>query len=79
MKIMTIIGVVLIVLGAIGLIYGGISYTSSRNAVSMGDMHLQVNETRNIPFSPIAGAAALVVGVILVVFDRRGQSRGRAA
>ncbi len=79
MRIMTIIGIILIVLGMIGLIYGGITYTSSRNAISMGDMHLQVNETRHIPFSPIAGAVAVIAGVILIVFDRRGQSRGGAA
>jgi drug/metabolite transporter (DMT)-like permease len=79
MKVMTIIGVILIVLGVVGLIYGGISYTSSRNAISMGDMHLQVNETKHIPFSPIAGALAVLAGVILIVFDRRRQSHGRAA
>jgi hypothetical protein len=45
----------------------------------MGDMHVQVNETRHIPLSPIAGALAVLAGVILIVFDRRGQSRGKAA
>lgn len=78
MRIMTIIGIILIALGVIGLIYGGITYTSSSNAITMGDMHLQVDETRHIPFSPIAGALAVLVGVILIVFDRRRQSRGRA-
>lgn len=76
MKTMTIIGIILIVLGTIGLIYGGITYTSNRNTINMGDMHLQVNETRHIPFSPIAGGVAVLAGVILIVFDRRGQSRG---
>lgn len=79
MKMMTIIGIILIALGVIGLIYGGISYTSSRNAINMGDMHVQVNETRQIPFSPIAGALAVLAGVIMIVLDRRGQARGKAS
>ncbi|MFH2049090.1 MAG: DUF3185 domain-containing protein [bacterium] len=79
MKIMTIIGIILIALGVIGLIYGGISYTSSRNAINVGDMHVQIDETRQIPFSPIAGALAVLAGVILIVFDRRGQTRSKAA
>jgi hypothetical protein len=79
MKTMTIIGIILIALGVIGLIYGGITYTTGRNTVNMGDMHLQVNETRHIPFSPIAEALAIVAGVVLIVFDRRGHASGRAA
>jgi len=73
---MTIIGIVLIALGTIGLIYGGITYTSSRNAISIGDMQVQVDETRHIPLSPIAGAVAVLAGVVMIVFDRRGTTRG---
>ncbi|MBU0984456.1 MAG: DUF3185 domain-containing protein [candidate division Zixibacteria bacterium] len=76
MRIMTIIGIVLIALGTIGLIYGGITYTSSRNAISIGDMQVQVDETRHIPLSPIAGAVAVLAGVVMIVFDRRGTTRG---
>lgn len=77
MKIMTIIGVILIVLGAIGLIYGGISYTSNKNVMDVGPMHVEVQERNRIPLSPIAGAAALIAGVVLVVVDRR-SSKGSA-
>lgn len=76
MRIMTMVGIILIALGVIGLIYGGISYTSSRNAINMGDIHLQVDETRHIPLSPIAGAVAVLVGVAMIVFDRRRKIHG---
>jgi len=75
-NVMTIIGIILIVLGTVGLIYGGISYTSSRNVVDLGAMHVQVNESRQIPLSPIAGAAAIAVGVILIIVGRRRQPSG---
>jgi len=71
MKIVTIIGIILIVIGAAGLIWGGINYTSGRNTVDMGGMHLEVDQTRHIPFSPIGGALALVGGIILILVGRR--------
>lgn len=76
MNVTTIIGIILIVLGAVGLIYGGISYTSSRNVIDMGSMHVQVNESRQIPLSPIAGAAAIAIGVILIIVGRRRHPSG---
>lgn len=71
MNIITIIGIILIVLGVVGLIYGGITYTSSRNVVDMGPMHVQVNESKQIPLSPIVGAVAVAIGVILILVGRR--------
>ena len=79
MNIMTIIGIILVVLGVVGLIYGGITYTSSKNVVDVGSMHVQVDQTRQIPLSPIAGAAAVAVGVILIIVGRRRPARGGAA
>jgi len=75
MKTMTLIGIILIVLGVVGLIYGGITYTSSKNVVEVGSMRVSVDEKRQIPLSPIAGAVAVAAGVVLIVVGRR-QSRG---
>ena len=78
MKIMTIIGIVLIMLGVVGLIYGGISYTTSKNVVDMGSVHLQVDQKKEIPLSPIAGAAAVAIGTILIIVGRRRHASGSA-
>ena len=51
MNLMTIIGIILIALGVVGLIYGGITYTSSESVVDMGSMHLQVDQERHIPLT----------------------------
>jgi len=74
----TVIGIVLIALGAVGLIYGGITYTTSSNVLDMGGMHVQVDEKKQVPLSPIAGAVAVVAGVILVVVGRRKHGGGSA-
>ena len=76
MNIMTIIGIVLIVLGVVGLIYGGITYTSSKDVVDMGPMHVQVDQKHEIPLSPIAGAVAVAAGAILLFVGRRRPAGG---
>jgi len=76
MNLMTIIGIILIALGVVGLIYGGITYTSSRNVVDMGSVHLQVDQKKQIPLSPIAGATAVAIGVVLIILGRRRRASG---
>jgi hypothetical protein len=76
MNLMTIIGIILIALGVVGLIYGGITYTSSRNVIDMGSVHLQVDQKKQIPLSPIAGAAAVAIGVVLIILGRRRRASG---
>ncbi len=76
MNIITVIGIILVVVGAVGLIWGGVNYTSSRNAVDMGGMRVEVNETKHIPLSPIAGGVALIAGIVLIAVGRRQPSGG---
>jgi hypothetical protein len=78
MNIITIVGIILIALGVVGLIYGGITYTYRKDAVDMGPMHVQIDQKRDIPLSPIAGAAAVAVGVILMLVGRRRHATGSA-
>jgi len=78
MNTLTLIGIILIVLGAVGLIYGGITYTSRKDVVDIGALKIQVDQKENIPLSPIFGAAAVAVGVVLVIVGRRRPDRGGA-
>ena len=78
MNTLTLIGIILIVLGAVGLIYGGINYTSSKNVVDLGAVHIQVDQKESIPLPPILGAAAVAVGIALVIVGRRWTPRGGA-
>jgi hypothetical protein len=79
MNTLTLIGIILIVLGTVGLIYGGITYTSKKNVVDIGDLKIQVDQKEHIPLSPIFGAAAVAVGVVLVIVGRRRTPLGRTA
>jgi hypothetical protein len=60
-------GVVLIVLGLIGLIWGGFSYTTRKKVVDIGPIHATRDQTHNVPLPPIIGALALVGGIVLLV------------
>ena len=60
---MRIAGIILIILGVVGLIYGGITYTRRRDTVSIGPITATVNQRETLPISPIAGAVALVAGI----------------
>lgn len=62
-----IVAIALIVLGIIGLAYGGITYTKSTHETKIGPLEFSVKdkETVNIPIW--AGVAAVVVGGALLV------------
>ena len=76
MKSITLIGIILIVLGAIGLIYGGITYTSKKDVVDFGSVKIQTESKRQIPLSPILGGTAVVIGIVLVVVGQRRTHSG---
>jgi hypothetical protein len=60
-------GMVLIVLGLVGLIWGGFSYTTRKKVVDIGPIHATRDQTHTVPLPPIIGALALVGGVVLLV------------
>jgi len=67
---MRALAAVLIVLGIIGLAYGGISYTKHRKVLDVGPIEAHVDEKKTVPLPPIAGAVAVVAGVALLATRR---------
>ena len=68
---MRILGIVLVVLGVIGLAYGGITYTRRRETVSLGPISASVKERETVPISPLLSGIVLAAGVGLLVASRR--------
>jgi drug/metabolite transporter (DMT)-like permease len=64
------IGIVLIVLGLCGLAWGGFTYTTQEKVIDLGPIHATAEKTHNIPVPPIAGALALVGGLVLLTTGR---------
>ena len=65
-----ILGIILIVIGIAGLAWGGFSYTTREKVVDIGPIHASRDKNHSVPFSPIAGAIALIGGVALVVVGK---------
>ena len=63
------IGAVLILVGGLVIALGGVSYVRDRQEVQRGPIELAAEDRGCIP--PLAGAAVLGVGVVLVVVGRR--------
>ncbi|MGH9531309.1 MAG: DUF3185 domain-containing protein [Terriglobales bacterium] len=73
MKPIVLIGVVLLLLGAIGLITGGITYKTERESVDFGPIQATVKEEKKIPIPPIVGGLVMAAGAALVVMGRKSQ------
>jgi hypothetical protein len=60
------LGIVLIVAGGLGLLYGGFTYTKDTHEAKVGPIELSIKdkETVNVPIW--AGVGAIAAGVILL-------------
>jgi hypothetical protein len=65
--------IILIVAGAIGLAYGGFSYTSSSQEIGIGSLSVTVDEKRTVPVPVWAGLAAVLLGAGLLVVPAKGS------
>ena len=67
MKTASIVGILLIVIGAIALAYQGITYTTHKKVLDIGPIEATKEEHKTIPLPPIVGAVALIGGVALLL------------
>lgn len=74
MKPITLIGIVLLVLGALALAYQGISYTHQEKVLDIGPIHATAEKHERIPLPPIVGGLGLVGGVVLLVVGARKKA-----
>ncbi len=73
MNLIKMVAIVLMVAGALGLIYGGFSYTKDTTAVKLGPLELSVKEKEQVNIPLWAGIAAIAAGgFLLLTAGRRG-------
>jgi hypothetical protein len=73
MKVGTLVGLILVVLGLIGVAYGGITYSRQREVVHVGPLQVTAREQHRIPISPIVGGIAILAGAALIVAVKRAS------
>jgi hypothetical protein len=74
MKPITVIGIALLVLGALALAYQGINYTRTEKVLDIGPIHATAERHERIPLPPIIGGLALVGGIALLVMGARQKA-----
>jgi hypothetical protein len=73
MKSPSLLGILLVVLGALALAYQGITYTHREKVFDLGPVHATKDTQENVPLPPILGGVALVGGVVLLIIGARQQ------
>ena len=73
MRPLAMLGIVLIVLGAVALAYQGITYTTSEKVVDLGPLKVEAKKEKTIPLPPVLGGVAIVVGLVLLIASSRGR------
>jgi hypothetical protein len=74
MKPVTLVGILLVILGALALAYPGISYTRQEKILDVGPIHATAETQKRIPLPPILGGLMLVGGVGLLVLGARQKA-----
>jgi hypothetical protein len=62
-----IIGILLIVVGALGLGYGSFSFTKDTHTARIGSIQLSVKEKETVNVPVWAGIAAILVGGVMLL------------
>lgn len=71
MKPLSMIGALLVVAGVVALAIGRFSYTTEEKVLEVGPLVATADEEHTIHIPDIAGIAAIIAGIALVVIGRR--------
>ena len=67
MSVAKIIGVLLIAAGAMGLLYGGFSYTKESHTAKLGPLAITVQDRETVMIPVVASVGSIVLGVFLLL------------
>jgi len=65
-----LIGIALIVAGALALAYGGFTYTRATHTADLGPIQLEMKERESVNVPIWAGIGLIVIGGVLVLIRR---------
>lgn len=66
-----LIAIIIIVAGALGLLYGSFSFTKATHDVKLGPIEFSVKEKETVNVPMWAGIGAIVVGGLLLGFSSK--------
>jgi len=72
MEIQKILAILLIIAGALGLAYGGFSYTKDTHTADVGALHMSLDEHQHVNIPVSLGVGLIIVGGVLLLVGRKG-------
>jgi hypothetical protein len=66
MKPSTVIGIILVVVGVIGFLTGGLTFTHQKKDIDMGPIQVSHEQKKTVLIPPAISAVCLVAGIGLV-------------
>jgi hypothetical protein len=75
---MRTIGILLMIIGAAGLIWGGISYVTDKDTVDLGSTAVVTEDRGRVSIPPVFAGAALLVGGVLVGLSARNKHKAES-
>jgi TRAP-type C4-dicarboxylate transport system permease small subunit len=71
MNLVRILGVLLIVAGVAGLVYGSFSYTKETHQAKLGPIELSIKEKETVAIPIWISVVAIAAGAVLLVINRK--------
>lgn len=71
---MRMIGIVLVIVGIVGLIWGGFTFVKDRDTVDLGVVEIVTEDKERVSIPPIVGLVSLAVGGVLIGMSSRKNS-----
>ena len=66
-----VLGVVMILLGAISLLWGYFTYSDRETVLAVGDVEIQAETRERVTIPPLVGGLVLAGGIVLLVASGR--------
>ena len=74
MKGVRVFAIILVILGILGAVYGGFSYTHKSKEAQLGPLSLSVKKKHHVNIPLWVGAGAIIVGGVLLVIAGNGNT-----
>ena len=74
MKPALLVGIALIIAGALALAYQGFNYSREKDVVNLGSIHVTTETQERVSIPPLLGGLAVAGGLALVVIAARKKS-----
>ena len=68
------IGIILIIIGAVMLVWTGFSFTRKEKIVDIGPIEVSADKKEHVNWPPYVGGIVLVAGVVLLVTIKKKSS-----